>query len=96
MRKISILMAISLLMAACDDEQAPIDYLYVVDVQHSGCAKKEIVDKESLIFRHVEDLPLIACDGNVSVAKEDWLGLRSWIRSAIRKLKECASKMEMR
>jgi hypothetical protein len=72
----------------------PLQYVYVVDVQHSICAKKEIVDKENLIFKHVEDLPLTACDGNVSIAKADFLEFKKWVRRAIDKLKECAAQIQ--
>jgi hypothetical protein len=81
-------------LTACEGDELPIDYVYVIDVPHSVCAKKEIIDKENLIFKHVEDLPLMECDGNVSIAKEDWPALRSWIRSAIKKLKECQSALQ--
>lgn len=92
MRKTILLTVASFLLCACGDEEIPIDYAYMIDVPHSICAKYEIVDKENLVFRHVEDLPLIACDGNVSIAKEDWPGLRTWIINAIQKMKECQTK----
>ena len=65
----------------------PLERVYVVDVQHNVCAEKEVVDKEQLIFQPVQDWPLAKCDGNVSIAKEDWPGFRDWVRWAIQKVK---------
>mgnify|MGYP006892939585 CR=1 FL=1 len=61
-------------------DQAPITHLYVVDVQNNVCAKRLITDKKTLSSRWVEDMPLEACDGNVSLSMQEYLNLRTFIR----------------
>lgn len=89
----ALLLSLSLILSACEDERPmPLDFVYVVDLKHLVCAKKEIVDKENLIFRHVEDLPLTECDGNVSIAKDDFPPFRDWVKWAIAKINEDKSR----
>lgn len=70
---------------ACESEQSPIEYVYIVDIPHSVCAKYLVSDKKKLIFQFIEDLPLIECDGNVSIAKGEWPPMRDWMRKEIAK-----------
>ncbi len=65
---------------ACASETMPLDYVYMIDVPHSVCSKKEVIDRDNLLFRHSEDLPLIECDGNVSISMDEWLDLKNWIQ----------------
>lgn len=94
MRKTILSILSFLILTACAERPFPIDFVYVVDVQNSVCAKKEIVDKENLIFKHVEDLPLKECDGNVSIAKDDFPALKDWIKWAKKKAEECQSQVQ--
>lgn len=59
---------------------APITYLYIIDVQHNICSKRIITDKNTLSSRWVEDLPLNSCDGNVSLSMQEFLNLRTYMR----------------
>ncbi len=93
--KTTLLILSLLLMSGCggdaDPNNAPVDYMYVVDLQHNVCAKKKITDKPSLSFQHVEDLPLIAggpCDGGVLIAREDFLAFKHWLKDIIKQLVE--------
>lgn len=61
-------------------QDAPISHLYVVDVQNNVCAQRVITDKKTLASRWVADLPLEACDGNVSLTMEEFLNLRTFIK----------------
>lgn len=62
-------------------KEAPISHIYVIDVQHQVCAKRVITDKKRLSSKHVEDLPIEACDGFVALSAEEFLALRSFMRS---------------
>ena len=59
---------------------APITHLYVIDYQNNVCAQRLITDKKTLSSRHIADLPLEACDGNVSLTMEEFLNLRTFIK----------------
>lgn len=59
---------------------APITHLYIIDVQHNICSKRIITDKNTLSSRWVEDMPLAACDGNVSLSMQEFLNLRTYMR----------------
>jgi len=85
----TILLILSLLLMACEGDEMPLEFVFVIDVPHQVCAKKLIVDKENLVFEHVEDLPLIECDGNVSIAKDDFPPFKNWVKRAIKKVKQC-------
>ncbi len=91
MQKMIILILSLFLFGACSDRPFPVQYVYVVDVQHSVCSKNEIIDQAKLIFKHIEDLPLAACDGNVSIAKDDFPSLKKWIIWAEEKAQQCAA-----
>ena len=87
MQKI-VLLINSFLLSACVSRPLPLNYVYVIDIPHGVCAKKEIIDRENLIFKHVEDLPLMDCDGNISIDSSEWLGLKDWIKWAIQEVKK--------
>ena len=91
MLKISILIASVFLLTSCGGDELPLDHVYVVDVVHNVCSKKKIIDKENLVFQHVEDLPLYSCDGFIAVSYEDFGPLKNWIKRMIKKIKDCAS-----
>jgi len=75
------ILAVLLLSVGClKIQDAPITHLYVIDVQNNVCAKRKISDKKTLSSYHVEDLPLEACDGNVSLTMQEYLNLRTFIR----------------
>lgn len=48
------------------------EYIYVIDTDHSICSKRKVTNKQTWASRWVEDLPLEACDGNISVTAEDF------------------------
>ena len=58
-----------LLFASC---RYDVDYLYVIDTDHAVCSKRKVTNRDTWASRWVEDLPLEACDGNVSVTAEDF------------------------
>lgn len=100
MRKTTIsmvLLSLSLILSgftSCDDERPmPLEFVYVIDLKHLVCAKKQIVDKENFIFQHVEDLPILECDGNTSIAKDDFPAFRDWVKWAIQKVTEARASM---
>ena len=71
-----------ILSAGCKSvNDAPISTLYIIDVQNGVCSKRVITDKKTLSSRFVEDLPLEACDGNVSLSMQEFLNLRTYMRS---------------
>lgn len=75
------ILAVLLVSVGCLKMQdAPISHLYIVDVQNGVCAQRVITDKKTLSSRHVADLPLEACDGNVSLTMEEFLNLRTFIK----------------
>lgn len=61
-------------------QNAPISHLYVIDVQNNICSKRVITNKSSLASKWVEDLPLEACDGNVSLTAKEFLDLKTYLR----------------
>lgn len=75
-----ILVVLFLSVGCLKIQDAPITHLYVIDVQNGVCAKRKISDKKTLSSYHVEDLPLEACDGNVSLTMQEYLNLRTFIR----------------
>ena len=75
------ILAVLFLSVGCLKMQdAPITHLYIIDVQNNVCAKRIITDKKTLSSRHLEDLPIEACDGNVSLSMQEYLNLRTFIR----------------
>ena len=52
-----------------------VDHIYVLDIDHGVCSKRAVTNKKTLASRWVEDLPLDACDGNISVTPEDFARL---------------------
>ena len=75
------ILAVLLLSVGClKMDNAPITHLYVIDYQNNVCARRLITDKKTLSSRHIADLPLEACDGNVSLTMEEFLNLRTFIR----------------
>ena len=77
---IYILAALLLSVGCLKMDKAPITHLYVIDYQNNVCAQRLITDKKTLSSRHIADLPLEACDGNVSLTMEEFLNLRTFIR----------------
>ena len=77
---IYILAALLLSVGCLKMDKAPITHFYVIDYQNNVCAQRLITDKKTLSSRHIADLPLEACDGNVSVTMEEFLNLRTFIR----------------
>lgn len=75
-----ILAALLISVGCLKMDKAPISHLYVIDYQNNVCAQRVITDKKTLSSRHVADLPLEACDGNVSLTMEEYLNLRTFIR----------------
>lgn len=61
----------------------------MVDVAHSVCAEYKIIDPKKLQFEFLRDIPLINCDGNVSISKADWPKVNDWIKDVIEKSKDC-------
>lgn len=75
------ILAVLFLSVGCLKMQdAPITHLYIIDVQNGVCAKRVITDKKTLSSRHLEDLPLEACDGAVGLSMQEYLNLRTFIR----------------
>ena len=52
-----------------------VDHIYVLDTAHGVCSKHAVTNKKTLSSRWVEDLPLDAGDGNISVTAEDFVRL---------------------
>lgn len=52
-----------------------VDHLYVIDTDHGICSKRVVTNKNTLSSRWIEDLPIEACDGNISVTAEDFARL---------------------
>lgn len=86
LKKIFLILSVGL--SGCNQRPVPLDFVYVVDVQSSFCVQYQILDKQTMTVKRVKDLPLVVCDGNVSIAKEDWLGLKDWIIWAMTKVKQ--------
>lgn len=63
-------------------QDAPISHLYIIDTQNGVCAQRVITDKKTLSSRHIADLPLESCDGNVSLTMEEFLNLRTFMRDS--------------
>jgi hypothetical protein len=61
-------------------EKAPINHLYVLDLQNSVCSKRVITDKNTLASRWVEDMPLQSCDGFVALSAKEFLDLRTYLK----------------
>lgn len=65
----------SLLLTGCLSTQH-ISHLYVIDTDNGVCSKRKITNQKTLASRWEADLPLEACDGNVSVTARDFQILR--------------------
>lgn len=59
-----------------------IKYLYVVDTAHNVCSQREITNQDTLASKRVADLPLVECDGNISVTGEDFVKLRENLKNS--------------
>ena len=60
-------------------ENAPVTHLYVLDIDHMICSKRQIVDKKTLSSVWVEDLPLEKCDGAVGLDAKEFSDLRTYL-----------------
>jgi hypothetical protein len=70
-----------LLSAGCKSlETIPITHVYVIDTDHGVCSKRRVTDKKTLASVRVADLPLEACDGNVSITAKEFLDTRTWLK----------------
>lgn len=58
-----------LVLAGC---RYDVDYLYVIDTDHNVCSKRKVTNRDTWASRWVEDLPIEACDGFVSITPEDF------------------------
>ncbi len=66
----------------------PAKYIYEIDLKNGVCGKYSIIDPQQLLFEHVSDLPLSACDG-VFGFSSDQIGLVfDWSKTAIEKFNE--------
>jgi len=75
------ILAVLLVSVGClKMDNAPVTHLYVIDYQNNVCAQRLITDKKTLSSRHIADLPLEACDGNVSLTMEEFLNLRTYMK----------------
>lgn len=61
-------------------DKAPINHLYVLDLQNSVCSKRVITDKNTLASRWIQDMPLDACDGYVALSAKEFLDLRTYLK----------------
>jgi hypothetical protein len=61
-------------------DKVPINNLYVIDTDHGVCSKRRITDKKTLASVWEADLPIDACDGNVSIKAKEFLDLRTYLK----------------
>lgn len=80
------------IMACSGLRPFPTDSIYVIDVGHQVCGMYQINDFNSFHVQWVRDLPLKSCDGNVSLARKDYLPVKKWIEDTISKYQECKTK----
>lgn len=60
---------------------APISHIYVIDYQHQVCSKRVITNKKTIASKHVADLPLGDCDGVIALSPEEFINLRTYLKS---------------
>ncbi len=66
----------------------PTKYVYEVDLGNHICGRYEIVDYERLLFKHVEDMPLAACDGVFGFSADRIGPVMTWSRNVIKQYKD--------
>ena len=64
-------------------KDVPLTEIYVVDTSHNVCARRVITDKRTLSSKWIGDLPLEACDGNVSIKMKEFLDLRTFLKNHV-------------
>lgn len=80
MRKMICCLSILLLGGCLSMDKVPITHVYVIDTDHRVCSKRRVTDKKTLASAWVADLPLDACDGNVSVTAKEFLDTRTYLK----------------
>lgn len=75
------LFVIVFVLTSCKSiNEAPIHYLYVIDVQHDKCSIRKITDKETLSSIIIEEVSLKSCDGVVGLNMQEFLNLRTYLK----------------
>lgn len=83
MLKMIFFLSFMIILAGClEIKDIPITHVYVVDTDNGVCSKRKVTDKKTLASIRVEDLPLSACDGNISVTAKEFLDTRTWLKQA--------------
>lgn len=80
MLKTICFLSLTLLTGCLTLNDAPITHLYVVDTTNGVCSERIITDKNTLASEWVQDLPLAACNGNVSLTAKEFLDLRTKLK----------------
>jgi hypothetical protein len=87
--KLKLLLIFSTVLLVSCDKPFPAKRMYETDTTNGVCGVYEISDFDRLLFTHVEDLPLGACNGTFGFSTEDTPKVLNWTRDAIQKAKEC-------
>ena len=70
-----------LMLSGCKGlNDAPVKYLRVVDTRHNVCSLRQIVDKNTLSSKWIQDMPLEKCDGVIGLSSQDFLNLRTYMK----------------
>lgn len=77
-------MALATTLVSCAGlKKFPADNIYEVDIANKACGEYKIVDYERLLFEHVRDLPLSACEGVFGFSSKQIAPVMNWSRDAI-------------
>lgn len=59
---------------------APIEYIYVLDIRHGVCSQFKVINKRTLQAKRVAEYDIPVCDGFVGLTAQDFLNLKTYIK----------------
>ena len=60
--------------------EAPIEYIYVLDIRHGVCSQFKVTNKRTLQAKRVAEYDIPVCDGFVGLTAQDFLNLKTYIK----------------
>lgn len=79
---IAYIILVLLISVGCKSiNNAPVSTLYVIDLDNGICSKRQITDKKTLTSKRIAELPVQDCDGIIGLSPEEFLNLRTYMKS---------------
>lgn len=79
---VAYILLVLLISVGCKSiNDAPISKLYVLDLDNNVCSTRQITDKKTLSSKRIAEGPAQDCDGIIGLSPEEFLNLRTYMKS---------------